>query len=109
MRVLLLGTDPGVTDLLAAESADVRHCPLTTGPALHEAVEGTDAVLLDRGHTGRAYHVTGLVALTQADRVRVLGQTFGRPWRYEEVPRETYRKQLLATWPPAHAEAFRRR
>ena len=50
--------------------------------------------LLDQ-RVGEAYVLTGLQSLTQIDRVRIIGETIGRPLRFEEQPREQFRKQLL--------------
>lgn len=69
-----------------------------------DVAEVAARVLLDGGHAGRAYYVTGPVALTHADRARILGEAFGRSWRYEEIPRAEFRELLLATWSPEHAD-----
>ncbi|MEV6868590.1 NAD(P)H-binding protein [Streptosporangium subroseum] len=55
--------------------------------------------LLER-HAGKAYVLTGPQSLTQIDRVRIIGETIGRPLRFEEQPREQFRKQLLQGAPP---------
>ncbi|WHT17226.1 hypothetical protein N8J89_29425 [Crossiella sp. CA-258035] len=71
-----------------------------------DVAEVAARVLLDGGHTGRAHYVTGPVALTHADRARILGDTFGETWRYQEVPRAEFRERLLATWSPEHADGI---
>jgi uncharacterized protein YbjT (DUF2867 family) len=55
--------------------------------------------LLDR-HVGKAYVLTGPQSLTQIDRVRIIGETIGRPLRFEEQPRKQFRDQLLQGAPP---------
>ncbi|MGO1048971.1 nucleoside-diphosphate sugar epimerase [Crossiella sp. CA198] len=71
-----------------------------------DVAEVAARVLLDGGHAGRAYYVTGPAALTHADRARILGETFGESWRYQEVPRAEFREQLLATWSAEHADGI---
>jgi uncharacterized protein YbjT (DUF2867 family) len=44
---------------------------------------------------GEAYVLTGPQSLTQIDRVRIIGETIGRPLRFEEQSREQFREQLL--------------
>ncbi|MBM0259930.1 NAD(P)H-binding protein [Micromonospora sp. 4G55] len=60
--------------------------------------------LLDR-HISKAYTLTGPESLTQIDRVRIIGETIGRPLRFEEQPREQFREeQLLHGAPPPAAD-----
>ncbi len=47
------------------------------------------------GHAGATYTVTGPEALTQADQVRIIGEAIGRTIRWEEIPPEATRDQLL--------------
>ncbi|WP_204072459.1 NAD(P)H-binding protein [Planotetraspora phitsanulokensis] len=54
--------------------------------------------LLDDGHAGAKYVLTGPEAVTQADQVRLIGEAIGRPVRWEELPPERAREQLLASW-----------
>lgn len=56
--------------------------------------------LLDR-RVGEAYVLTGPESLTQIDRVRIIAETLGRPLRFEEQPREEFRKELLLRGMPA--------
>ncbi|WP_214414997.1 SDR family oxidoreductase [Sphaerisporangium fuscum] len=56
--------------------------------------------LLDE-RAGEAYLLTGPQSLTQVERVRIIGETIGRPLRFEEVPREQFREQLLRHGMPA--------
>ncbi|MEU9079217.1 NAD(P)H-binding protein [Kitasatospora sp. NPDC004745] len=62
--------------------------------------------LLDDGHDGARHLLTGPGAPTQAEQVRIIGEAAGRPARWEEVPRGTARRRMLAAGrPPAEADA----
>nr|WP_216853660.1 NAD(P)H-binding protein [Phytoactinopolyspora halotolerans] len=67
---------------------------------IHEADIADVAVraLLDDGHTGRTYSLTGPEVVTQAEQVRIIGEAIGREVRWEELPPDGARKQLLAEW-----------
>ncbi|GAA3465552.1 NAD(P)H-binding protein [Nonomuraea roseola] len=56
--------------------------------------------LLDQ-RAGEAYVLTGPQSLTQIERVRIIAETIGRPLRFEEVPREQFREQMLRHGMPA--------
>ncbi|WP_214322703.1 NAD(P)H-binding protein [Nonomuraea sediminis] len=56
--------------------------------------------LLDQ-RAGEAYMLTGPQSLTQIQRVRIIAETIGRPLRFEEVPREQFREQMLSHGTPA--------
>ncbi|WP_283136345.1 NAD(P)H-binding protein [Rhizohabitans arisaemae] len=56
--------------------------------------------LIEEGHAGVAYHLTGPEALTQAQRVQTLGEVIGRPLRFEELTPEQAREYFLAWLPP---------
>ncbi|MEU8118105.1 NAD(P)H-binding protein [Spirillospora sp. NPDC049024] len=51
-------------------------------------------VLVDGGHQGRVYELTGAASLTQTEQVRVLGEALGRPLRFEEMPDGPLREQM---------------
>ncbi|GAA3143370.1 NAD(P)H-binding protein [Streptomyces rectiviolaceus] len=53
---------------------------------------------------GKAYELTGPQALSQIDRVRIIGETLGVPARFEEVPRDDVRRHLLDHLPPPAAD-----
>ncbi|WP_113704398.1 NAD(P)H-binding protein [Nonomuraea lactucae] len=55
-------------------------------------------VLTSGGHAGAAYVITGPERLTQAEQVRIIGEATGREVRWEELPPETAREELLAAW-----------
>ena len=65
------------------------------------------------GHGAAKYVLTGPQRLTQVEQVHTIGEVIGRPLRYEEIPPEAARQQMLTEgWPPsvvdgilnAHAE-----
>ncbi|MEV0271696.1 NAD(P)H-binding protein [Hamadaea sp. NPDC050747] len=67
---------------------------------LHEADIAAVAVaaLTEEGHTGQSYILTGPATISQADQVRVIGETIGRPLRFDEQPVEEARAQMVAAW-----------
>jgi len=60
--------------------------------------------LTEPGHTGAAYVLTGPAAITQAEQVRTLAATAGRPPRMEELTRDEARAELLQWADPAFAD-----
>ena len=48
-------------------------------------------VLLDSGHTGRTYVLTGAESLTQIQQAEAIGKAIGRPVRFEELSAEQFR------------------
>ncbi|WP_026116292.1 NmrA family NAD(P)-binding protein [Nocardiopsis valliformis] len=68
---------------------------------IHEADVGevAAAALLEEGHEGRAYLITGPEALTQAEQVRVIGEALGRDVRFEELTHEQGRAAMLGSMP----------
>lgn len=52
--------------------------------------------LTEEGHAGMRHVLTGPEAVTQADQVRLIGEAIGQPVRWEELPRDAAREQLLA-------------
>ncbi|MEV0594364.1 SDR family oxidoreductase [Nonomuraea cavernae] len=55
-------------------------------------------VLTSAGHGGAAYVLSGPERLTQAEQVRVIGEVVGREVRWEDLPPEVAREELLAAW-----------
>ncbi|MEV4174522.1 NAD(P)H-binding protein [Nonomuraea sp. NPDC049709] len=55
-------------------------------------------VLTSGGHNGASYVLSGPDELTQAEQVRVIGEVIGREVRWEELPPEEAREQLMAGW-----------
>jgi uncharacterized protein YbjT (DUF2867 family) len=56
-------------------------------------------VLVDDGHAGGDYVLTGPESLSQAEQVRVLGAVLGRPIRFEELSPEELRRETAGRWP----------
>ncbi|HEY1308571.1 MAG TPA: NAD(P)H-binding protein [Vicinamibacterales bacterium] len=60
--------------------------------------------LLDEAH-GNEYVLTGPASLTQREQVQIIGDAIGRRLRFEELPRESAREQMLAMrFPPPIAD-----
>ena len=64
------------------------------------------SALLDSGHEGRSYVLSGPEALTPADRVRILGDALGRELRFEAQPDDEARAQMSAEMPIEYVDAF---
>ena len=67
---------------------------------IHEADIAAVAVraLTNGGHAGARYVLTGPEVLTQAEQVQAIGDAIGAPLRFEEMPREAARQELLRAW-----------
>ncbi|MFI9048316.1 NAD(P)H-binding protein [Streptomyces sp. NPDC053427] len=64
-------------------------------------------VLTDDGHTGATYILTGPQVVSRAQQVHAIGEAIGRPLRFEKVPVQAAREQMLADGrPPALVEAL---
>lgn len=62
-------------------------------------------VLLDGGHAGRRYTVTGPEALTPAEKAQAIGAALGREVRFEDLTPDQARAQWAAQgWPEAGIE-----
>jgi len=49
--------------------------------------------------------ITGLASLTQREQVQIIGDAIGRPLAFEELSRESARKQMIAMkFPPPAAD-----
>ncbi|SEH00018.1 Uncharacterized conserved protein YbjT, contains NAD(P)-binding and DUF2867 domains [Nonomuraea solani] len=72
------------------------------GAVVHEADIAAVAVsaLVEEGHAGKAYLITGPQALTPAERVRLIGAAIGRDLRFEELDEEGYRASMAAVGVP---------
>jgi uncharacterized protein YbjT (DUF2867 family) len=57
-------------------------------------------VLSEDGVANGHYVLTGPESLTQADQVRIIGETLGRSIRFVELSPEEFRRQTSSTWPP---------
>ncbi|WP_432095514.1 SDR family oxidoreductase [Streptomyces sp. bgisy100] len=76
-------------------------------PLIHERDIAAVAarVLVEDGHTGRRYVLTGPRALTTREQVDAIAMTIGRPLGFEEIPPAAAREAMLARgWPPEVAD-----
>lgn len=62
--------------------------------------------LLEPGHEGRAYSLSGPEALLPAERVRVLGRALGRDLRFEALDDDEARARMAAATPSEYVDAF---
>ncbi|MEU1516837.1 NAD(P)H-binding protein [Streptomyces sp. NPDC005811] len=62
------------------------------------------AALLEEGHAGEQYLVTGPRALTQIEQVRTLAEAIGREIRFEELSRAAGREAMSRVMPPPVVE-----
>jgi uncharacterized protein YbjT (DUF2867 family) len=63
------------------------------------------AALLEDGHEGAVYDVTGPQPLTPVDSVRILGEVLGRDLRFEEVPVAAARAAMVRHIPAEVVDA----
>ncbi|MGH3887670.1 MAG: NAD(P)H-binding protein [Pseudonocardiaceae bacterium] len=71
-------------------------------PVIHERDIAAVAarVLIDDGHSGATYRLTGPQVLTQVEQVHAIGEVIGCPLRFEEISPEAGRQKMLAAgWP----------
>ncbi|AYN38965.1 NAD-dependent epimerase/dehydratase family protein [Streptomyces dangxiongensis] len=57
------------------------------------------AALLEDGHAGQAYLLTGPEAITQSGQVRAIARAVGRPIAFEEITPDQARKDMAAAMP----------
>jgi uncharacterized protein YbjT (DUF2867 family) len=92
-----LGWAPGI------KAAGVVRGPFGDAPAA--AIDERDIAavaaraLLDAGHAGKTYSLTGGEALSAIERVRILGEALGRDLRFVEETREQARERMIAHVP----------
>lgn len=82
-------------------------CGAAARSSVHEEDVAAVAVhaLTTDGHEGRKYLVTGPEALTQQEHVRIIGEALGRPLRWEDVPADVAKRQMIkAGWPVGYAD-----
>jgi len=73
---------------------------------IHErdiAAVAVRALCEDR-HAGAKYILTGPQSLTQRDQVHIIGDAIGRPLRFEEIPPEAARRELVNMMPTSIAD-----
>ncbi|MFB6520213.1 NAD(P)H-binding protein [Streptomyces sp. NPDC056401] len=68
-----------------------------TSPIHHRDIaEVAVRALLDSGHTGHAYLLTGPQSLDQRDKARLIGEAMGRDVSFQELSPEQVRRAMLA-------------
>jgi uncharacterized protein YbjT (DUF2867 family) len=72
----------------------------------HDIARVAAATLLDRGHDGQAYRLSGPESLLPADQVRVLAAVLERPLRSEPQSDEEARAEMSANMPAEYVAAF---
>lgn len=74
--------------------------------AIHESDIAAVAVaaLLEDGHEGTIYSLTGPESLTQFDQVAAIGAAIGRSLRFEELSPEDAKRQMIERMPVAVAD-----
>jgi uncharacterized protein YbjT (DUF2867 family) len=84
-------------------AGDVVRWPYAAAPTapIHERDIATVAVraLLEAGHDGAEYVLTGPQSLSQLEQVITIGDVIGRPLRFEEISPEEARREMLAPAP----------
>jgi uncharacterized protein YbjT (DUF2867 family) len=66
-------------------------------------------VLLDPGHVGQTYYLTGQQSLTQVQQAEAIGSAIGRPVRFEELSPEAFRQFGTQRFPAPVVEDLLRR
>jgi uncharacterized protein YbjT (DUF2867 family) len=56
-------------------------------------------VLIEDGHVGHDYVLTGPESLSQAEQVSIIGTVLARPIRFEEMSPEEFRRETAGSWP----------
>ena len=60
--------------------------------------------LLEDGHAGRGYVLTGPESITQAEQVEAIGEALGRRLRLEELSPDGFREAVAGRWPERAVE-----
>jgi uncharacterized protein YbjT (DUF2867 family) len=91
---------------IRTESVVRAPCAQSQRNPIHEADIAAVAVaaLLEDGHEGEIYLLTGQESLTQAEQVRAIGVAIGRTVRFEEQTREQARMDMIKRMPEKAAD-----
>ncbi|WP_116200657.1 NAD(P)H-binding protein [Amycolatopsis circi] len=107
---LLFPAVNSLTFAMQLQSGDVIRAPYAEAAfsAVHErdVAEVAARILTGGGHAGRAYDLTGSDSLTQADQVRILGETLRRPLTVEDLDPEPVREQMSQFMDPEFLAAL---
>jgi uncharacterized protein YbjT (DUF2867 family) len=90
-------------------AGDAVHFPYGAAArtSVHEGDLAAVAVraLLENGHAGQKYLVTGPEVMTQKEQVHIIGEVLGRSLTWQDVAAQDARDQMVASgWPPAYAD-----
>ncbi|MFG3441566.1 NAD(P)H-binding protein [Nonomuraea sp. NPDC047897] len=95
---LLFPAINSLTFAMQLQSGDVIRAPYAAAAfsAVHErdVAEVAARILIDGGHAGQAYDLTGPESLTQAQQVHILGEALKRPLTVEDVDPEPLLRQM---------------
>ncbi|TDE59446.1 NAD-dependent epimerase/dehydratase family protein [Nonomuraea mesophila] len=95
---LLFPAINSLTFAMQLQGGDVIRAPYMEAAfsAVHErdVAEVAARILVDGGHAGQAYDLTGPESLTQAQQVRILSETLERPLTVEDVDPEPVLQQM---------------
>jgi uncharacterized protein YbjT (DUF2867 family) len=84
-------------------SGDVVRWPCLAAPTApideRDVASVASRALLENGHDGAEYVLTGPQSLTQLEQVSTIGRAIGRSLRIEEMSPEEARREWAATWP----------
>jgi uncharacterized protein YbjT (DUF2867 family) len=83
--------------VVRAAYGDAMLAPVHEGDIAAVAVRA----LLDDGHAGAAYPLTGPESITQRDQVRLIGEAIGENLVFEELPRDVARQAMIDNGVPA--------
>lgn len=107
---LLFPAINSLTFAMQLQGGDVIRAPYTQAAfsAVHErdVAQVAARILIDGGHPGRAYDLTGPESLTQAQQVRILGETLARPLTVEDLDPEPVRQQMSQFMDPEFLAAL---
>ena len=92
------------------DAGDVVRLPFADVPIALVDPEDIGAVaataLVDDGHAGRSYRLTGPEALRPEQQVAILGAALGRRLRFEAQPDDEARRELETQMPAEYVDAF---
>ncbi|SCL14803.1 Uncharacterized conserved protein YbjT, contains NAD(P)-binding and DUF2867 domains [Micromonospora nigra] len=77
--------------------------------SIHERdiAEVSTCALLQEGHDGAKYHITGGDSITQAEQLALIGQAIGRELAFEDITGDETRAELRALFEPRLQELIR--
>ena len=78
--------------VVRAAYGDAAYAPLD----LEDIAAAAAKALLDDGHHGQKYAMTGPAALSKREKVRIIGETIGREVRFVEISHDEARAEMVA-------------